>query len=192
MNRFFRCFCINQFGMGPFQYYSSRFNFGFKFAEIFVFDKQLPSINDKGNHRLCVSVIQRVADSLYQWYAESLTPRIVDTGSRLLNFLKENSLNWWYGESTTPRISESGSQRLRVSVIRGVNKSAYQWYGESPTLRIGDSGSRYLNTFWKTPRITDTRIHRLPTSLIRRVVNSPHQWYRESLTPHIVDRGVAI
>jgi hypothetical protein len=99
------------------------------------------------------------------------------------------SLHRWYGESTTPCISESKSRRLRVSVIRGVDNSAYQWYGESPTLRVGDSGSRCLNTFWKTPRITDTRSRRLPASVIRGVADSPYQWYAESLTPRIVDTG---
>jgi hypothetical protein len=36
MNRFFQCFCINLFGMGPLQYHSSRSNFGFEYVEIIV------------------------------------------------------------------------------------------------------------------------------------------------------------
>ncbi len=40
-------------------------------------------------------------------YAESTTPRITDTESRLLNFLKENSLYRWYGESSIPRIVDT-------------------------------------------------------------------------------------
>ncbi len=36
VNRFFRRFCINRFGMGPLQYQSSRSDFGFEFSEIFV------------------------------------------------------------------------------------------------------------------------------------------------------------
>ncbi len=41
MNRIFRVFCINRFGLGPLQYISSRSDFGFEFAEIFVFEKRL-------------------------------------------------------------------------------------------------------------------------------------------------------
>ncbi len=42
MNRIFRGFCINRFGLGPLHYISSLFDFGFEFAEIFVFEKRLP------------------------------------------------------------------------------------------------------------------------------------------------------
>ena len=42
MNRIFRYFCINRFGLGPLHYISSRLDFGFEFAEIFVFEKRLP------------------------------------------------------------------------------------------------------------------------------------------------------
>jgi len=69
-------------------------------------------------------------------YGESPTPRISDTESRLLNFLKENSLHQWYRESSTPRSSDTVSRQLPVSLSRGVDDSAYRWYGESPTPRI--------------------------------------------------------
>jgi hypothetical protein len=46
-----------------------------------------------------LSPIRGVADSPHHWYAESATPRITDTESRLLNFLKENSPYRWYRES---------------------------------------------------------------------------------------------
>jgi hypothetical protein len=42
MNQIFRAFCINHFGLGPLHYISRRSNFGFEFAEIFVFEKRLP------------------------------------------------------------------------------------------------------------------------------------------------------
>jgi hypothetical protein len=42
MRPIFRCFCINWFGIGPLQYISSRSDFGFEFAEIFVIEKRLP------------------------------------------------------------------------------------------------------------------------------------------------------
>ncbi len=35
-------FCINRFGLGPLHYISSRSDFGFEFAEIFVLEKRLP------------------------------------------------------------------------------------------------------------------------------------------------------
>ncbi len=124
MNRFFRCFCINQFGMRPLQYHSSCSDFGFELVEIFLFEKWLPAINDRGSRRLRVSVIRGVADSPYQWYAESPTPHISDTVCRRL-----------------PRIFESGSRRLCVSLIRRVDNSAYRWVGES-TLPV--LVSRYL------------------------------------------------
>jgi hypothetical protein len=42
MNRIFRGFCINWFGMGPLHYYSSLSNFCFEFAEKFLIEKGLP------------------------------------------------------------------------------------------------------------------------------------------------------
>jgi hypothetical protein len=35
MNQFFRCFCINRFGLGPLHYLSSRFDFGIEFSEMY-------------------------------------------------------------------------------------------------------------------------------------------------------------
>jgi hypothetical protein len=42
MRRIFLVFCINRFGIGPLHDVSSRSNFGFEFAEIFVIEKRLP------------------------------------------------------------------------------------------------------------------------------------------------------
>jgi hypothetical protein len=42
MNRIFRIFCINRIGLGPLHHISSRSDFHFEFAEIFVFEKRLP------------------------------------------------------------------------------------------------------------------------------------------------------
>ncbi len=119
-NRIFRGFRINRFGIGSLHYISSRSDFGFEFSEIFIFEKRLPD-----------STIRGVDDSPHHWYAESTTPRITDTESRLLTFLKENSLYRGYGESSTPRIVDTESRRLPVSLSRGVDDSAYRWYGES-------------------------------------------------------------
>jgi hypothetical protein len=48
MNQFFRCFCVNVFGLGPLHYLSSRSDFGFEFSEIFVSVgdlKRLPGVS---------------------------------------------------------------------------------------------------------------------------------------------------
>ncbi len=138
--------------MGPLHYHSSHSDFCFEFADIFVFEKQLPAINDTGSQQLRISVIRGVANSPYQWYAESLIPRIVDMGSRLLNFFERklsvsvkrravNSPHQWYSESPTPCILESGNRWLRISLIQRVDDSGYRWVGES-TLPV--LVSRYL------------------------------------------------
>jgi hypothetical protein len=81
MNRSFRVFCINRFGPGPLHYISSRSDFGFEFAKIFVFEKRLP-----------VLFSRRVADSAYSCYGESPTPCIVESGSRFSDTnISENS-----------------------------------------------------------------------------------------------------
>ncbi len=132
-NRILRGFCINGFGIGRLHYISSRSDFGFEFLEIFIFEKRLPDstiresatlrINDTRSQRLSNSTIRGVDDSPHHWYTESTTPRITDTESRLLNFLKENSLYRWYGES--------GSRRLCVLLILRVADSPYCWVRES-------------------------------------------------------------
>jgi hypothetical protein len=96
-----------------------------------------------------VSLSRGVDDSPHHWNTESATPRITDMESRLLNFLKENSLYRWYGESSTPRTSDTVSRRLPVSLSRRVADSAYHRYGESTTPRIVESGSRRLRVSMK-------------------------------------------
>ncbi len=153
MKRIFRFFCINWFGIGSLQILSSRSDFGFDFAMIFVIENRLPVINDTGSRRLHVSVIRGVAHFPHQRYRESLTPRIDDMGSRILTLKKNLSVlvmcrvvdspHRWYGEPTTPRISDTGSWRLRVSVIWGVDDSSYRWVGELPS----DSPVLHLDVF---------------------------------------------
>jgi hypothetical protein len=48
MNKFFRCFCINRFGLGPLHYLSSPSDFGFEFSEIFIFENRLPELVSRG------------------------------------------------------------------------------------------------------------------------------------------------
>jgi hypothetical protein len=136
MNRIFRAFCINRFGIGPLHYISSCYDFGFEFSEIFIFEKQLPD-----------SMIRGVGDSPYQQYAESATLRLNDTGSRRLSesLIRgvDDSPHHRNGESATI-IGDRECRWLRVSVMRRVVDSLYRWVGESLTPRIVELGSRYL------------------------------------------------
>jgi hypothetical protein len=56
MNRIFRGFCINRFGLGPIHYFSSRSDFGFEFAEIFVFENRLPASVSPGVDKIAWSI----------------------------------------------------------------------------------------------------------------------------------------
>jgi hypothetical protein len=48
MRRIFWGFYIKRFGIGPLHYISSRSDFGFEFAEIFVIEKRLPDSPSRG------------------------------------------------------------------------------------------------------------------------------------------------
>ncbi len=143
-------FCRNWFLMSPLHYLSGRSDFGFEFAEIFVFENHSPLSPIRG---VTDSPYRWIGESTTPWYADSATPRITDTESRLLNFLKENSLYRWYGESSTPRTSDTVSRRLPVSLSQRVADSAYHRFGESTTPRIVESGSRRLcvSVIWGAP-----------------------------------------
>ncbi len=97
-------FCRNWFLMSPLHYLSSRSNFSFDFAEIFVFEKRLPAITD----------------------GESPTPRITDTRSRQL----PASLIHGVGDSPHHRYGESAidifKRKLSVTMIRRVVNSPHQ------------------------------------------------------------------
>ncbi len=56
MNRIFRGFCINRFGLGLLHYISSRSDFGFEFAEIYVFEKLLPVLVSRGVDKIAWSI----------------------------------------------------------------------------------------------------------------------------------------
>ncbi len=56
MNRIFQGFCINRFGLGPLHYILSRSDFGFEFAEIFVFEKRLPVSVSRGVDKIGWSI----------------------------------------------------------------------------------------------------------------------------------------
>jgi hypothetical protein len=101
--RIFWGFCINRFGIGPLHYISSRSDFDFEFAEIFVIEKRLsdspsrgvsdspsfllniqkptPRLAESASHRLPDSPSRRVADSPTHRVGESPARRIVEPGS---------------------------------------------------------------------------------------------------------------
>jgi hypothetical protein len=56
MNQIFRGFCINRFGLGPLHYILSRSDFGFEFAEIFIFEKRLPASVSRGVDKIAWSI----------------------------------------------------------------------------------------------------------------------------------------
>jgi hypothetical protein len=70
MNRLF-----HRFGIGPLHYLSSRSDFGFEFAATFVIENRLPDSMSRGVDD------SRIGES-------TAAPRIGESGSRLLNFLK--------------------------------------------------------------------------------------------------------
>jgi hypothetical protein len=55
-DRIFGGFCINRYGLGPLHYISSRTDFGFEFAEIFVFKKRLPVSLSRGVDKIAWSI----------------------------------------------------------------------------------------------------------------------------------------
>jgi hypothetical protein len=70
-------FCRNWFLIDPLHYLSSRSDFGFEFAEIFIIEKRLPD-----SDTLCLS--ESVFECLKKTrrVRESLTPRLGESGSR--------------------------------------------------------------------------------------------------------------
>jgi hypothetical protein len=155
MRRIFWGFCRNWFLTSPLHYLSGRSDFGFEFAEIFVFEKRLPAITDTGSRRFSTSVIRGFADSrivesrsrrrqldasLIGGVGDSLHH---DTESRLLNFLKRK-LSASMIESSTPRTSDTESRRLRVSLSRGVTiRKKISLASILSTHRYGESFFKY-------------------------------------------------
>ncbi len=122
MRPIFLGFCINRFGIGPSHYISSRSDFGFVFAEIFVIEKLFP---DLASRRLFHSSSWGVADSTTRRVGESLTLRLSDSERRLLNVKTP-----FFGESESRRLPESASQGVANSPTRRVGESLW-WVGES-------------------------------------------------------------
>jgi hypothetical protein len=75
MRRIFWGFCRNRFLIDPSHYLSSRSDFGFEFAEIFVIEKRLP---DSASRGVGDSPTRRVGESAF----ECLKENFGESGSR--------------------------------------------------------------------------------------------------------------
>jgi hypothetical protein len=68
MRRIFWGFCRNWFLIDPLHYLSSRSDFGFEFAEIFVIEKRLPN---SANWRIGDSPTRRVGESGFELFEKN-------------------------------------------------------------------------------------------------------------------------
>jgi hypothetical protein len=85
MRRIYWGVCRNWFLIDPLHYLSSRSDFGFEFAEIFVIEKRLPDsasrgVGESGSRRVGFGMFKRKLGESESRYGES--------GSRYSNFLK--------------------------------------------------------------------------------------------------------
>ncbi len=94
MRPIFRGFCINRFGIGPLHYISSRFDFGFEFAEKFVIKKRrLSDSASRGighwmfQRKLPASVSRRVVNSPTRRVGELLSDQYCTIGNKYLRTL---------------------------------------------------------------------------------------------------------
>jgi hypothetical protein len=129
VRRIFWGFCRNWFLIDPLHHLSSRSNFGFEFAEIFVIEKRLPN-----------SAIRQVGDSPTRWVGESATLWLGESGSRWLADWASQGVGFWMFKR---KLGESESRQLPDSASRGVANSPTQRVGESSTPRFGEPRSRY-------------------------------------------------
>jgi hypothetical protein len=133
--RVFWGFCINRFGIGPLHYISSRSDFDFEFAEIFVIENRLPDSPSGESTRMHIDT------SVFKPFNQSMV--LVHYSPGL--FLAIGPLKCWFSRLkccknwnrdsiATPWLAKSGSRRLSDSLSRGVS--------DSPTRRVGESPAR--------------------------------------------------
>jgi hypothetical protein len=90
MKQIFWGFSRNWFLTSPLHYLSSRSDFGFELAKIFVLEKRLPAITNTGSHQLPASLIHGVgllSASLIRGVGDSPHHRY---GELAIGFLKRN------------------------------------------------------------------------------------------------------
>ncbi len=126
--RIFWGFCINQFGIGPSHYISSRSNFDFEFAEIFEIEKRLTDSPirgvDKNAYRYkCFQTFESING------VSTLQPRLLfgSVGPLKCLFSRLKCCNLMKNFKKFEQRFHSDSPARRV--------------GESTTLRLAESGS---------------------------------------------------
>ncbi len=135
MRRIFWGFCRNWFLTDTLHYLSSRSDFGFEFAEIFVVEKRLPGwasqrLSDSTSLGVDDSPTWRVIDSPTWGVADSPTRRVVDSPSRRVGFwmFKRKSQSRRLAESAFECLKEN--RRVVDSLTRRVGESLW-WVRES-------------------------------------------------------------
>jgi hypothetical protein len=108
-------FCRNWFLIDPLHYLSSRSDFGFEFAEIFVFEKRLPDSASRG---------------------------VGESGSRRLPASPSWRVGFWMFKR---KLGKSESRRQSNSASRGVDECPTRRVGELTNIRLGESGSRRIS-----------------------------------------------
>jgi hypothetical protein len=129
MRRIFWGFCRNWFLIDPLHYLSSRSDFVFEFAEIFIVEKQLPNL-----FRLWLQICADIRN-------RKTTPRLGESaplrlGELAFECLQENSATRGVGYSPTRQLGDSVTWRFVDSEIRGLPDSGSSY---------GESGSHYSN-----------------------------------------------
>jgi hypothetical protein len=104
MRRIFWGFCRNRFLIDPSHYLTSRSDFGFEFAEIFVIEKRLP---DSASRGVGDSPTRQVGESATLRFGESWSRRLPESASRLLNVKKKTLASRGVGDSPNRRVGES-------------------------------------------------------------------------------------
>ncbi len=160
MNQFFRCFCINRFGLGPLHYLSSvpilasnsrRYSYSkidsphrwvgesTRLLGVSIFFKPLNNAIAILNYIPGLFFVKLVL------YRHGLAIKSPENRHQINFSLNSDSSNHQSAESSTPRLNNMQSRRLSVSLIRGIGDSPTHRYGESATHRITGAGSRRLS-----------------------------------------------
>ncbi len=108
----FRGFCINRFGIGPLHFNSSRFDFGFEFAEIFIIEKRCPDSASRGvadfptRSRRVGYWLWKLPSSVFRRVIGS-TPGLAESESWRLHDFPGRSLSGGIANSPTRQVWES-------------------------------------------------------------------------------------
>ncbi len=142
-------FCINRFGIGPLHYISSRSDFGFEFADIFVIEKWLPNsqclrVHKKAYRYNFVKPWLRFCqiDLVNGWFS------CLKFGKSMLNFKNLNSDSpIHHGDSPTRRVRESPTLWVgdRVGPNQNISDSSSLEVDDSQSRGVDDLESRLLN-----------------------------------------------